>query len=329
MEVSRRLILSTIAIDENARSRLVEALGSAWEYRMEGGDVGNSVLEEVEVLLVGGGRGWFTKEKLHSMRKLRMIQTFSAGVDQLDLAIIPAAVTVCSNAGAFGGPIAEFVLGAVISLGRNLAAHDKDLREGKFVQSPPGLYLKGRTIGILGTGGIGQSVARLAKCLGMRTLGVNTTGSAVPSFDEVAKLDGLGALLRQSDVIVVALPLTLKTRTLLGHDQFQLMKPECIIVNVARGAIINQEALYEFLRDHPRAKAALDVWWSYPSKPGAAFAQEYPISALPNVLSSPHFSDGTEEQLKHGSDDAVANVLRYVREQPLKGVVRREDYLSV
>jgi D-3-phosphoglycerate dehydrogenase / 2-oxoglutarate reductase len=324
--MERKIILSTVAIDEHAQSHLQESLGSEWEYKKDG-EISGSELRNVEVLLLGGN--WLTPEHLQPLTKLRMIQSFSAGVDHVNFGIIPQDVIVCANAGAFAGPIAEFVFGAVISLGRNLGEHDKEMREGRFVRTSLELYLKSKTIGILGTGGIGQNVARLAKCFGMRSIGVNTTGGAVPNFDEVISLARLDSLLKRSDVIVVAMPLTLKTRNLLGRNEFRLMKPECILVNVARGAIINQEALYEFLRDHPNAKAALDVWWSYP-KPGEETAtQDYPISELPNVLSYPHHSDGVEEQLKLGSDGAVANILRYVRkDEPLRGVVRREDYLA-
>jgi len=324
--MERKIILSTVTIDEHAQSHLRESLTSEWEYKKEE-EISGRELENVEVLLLGGS--WLTSEHLRPLKKLRMIQSFSAGVDHVNFGIIPQDVIVCANAGAFAGPIAEFVFGAVISLGRNLGGHDKEMREGRFVRTSLGLYLKGKTIGVLGTGGIGQDVARLAKCFGMRSIGVNTTGGALPNFDEVITAARLDSLLKRSDVIVVAMPLTLKTRNLLGRNEFRLMKPECILVNVARGAIINQEALYEFLQNNSKAKAALDVWWNYP-KPGEETAsQDYPISTLPNVLSSPHHSDAVEEQLKLGSEGAVANILRYIRkDEPLKGVVRREDYVA-
>jgi phosphoglycerate dehydrogenase-like enzyme len=327
-----RIILSSATIDDDAKARLLKSLGCGWEFiTFETTKIREEELNRVEILLVEGGRkSWLTKERLQLMPALRMIQTFSAGVDHLDFRIIPPQVLICSNAGAYGGPISEFVLGAIITLGRNFSAHDRDLREGKFVQSPPGLYLKGKTIGILGTGGIGQAVAHLSKSFGMRVLGVNTTGRSIPDFDEVdSPENGLDSLLQRSDVIVVALPLTVKTRNLLGRDQFRILKPASILVNVARGAIINQEALYEFLRDHPDARAAIDVWWRYPDS-GENFAQDYPISSLPNVLSSPHFSDGVDGQLKAGSVSAVDNIIRYIKkEEPLRGVVQREDYIGL
>jgi phosphoglycerate dehydrogenase-like enzyme len=321
-----KYILSSTSIDEHARSHLIESLEPGWEYKMDG-ELAGSDQENVEVLLLSGG--WLTEDRIRPLKNLRMIQSLSAGVDHLNFGIIPEKVFVCANAGAFAGPIAEFVFGAVISLGRNLEQHDKEMREGRFVRTSLGLYLKGKTIGVLGTGGIGQDVARLAKSFGMRSIGVNTSGKATPNFDEVTTIARLDSVLKRSDVIVVAVPLTLKTRNLLGQREFGYLKSDCIIVNVARGAIINEQALYEFLREHPKAKAALDVWWNYP-KPGEEKAlQNYPISSLPNVLSSPHYSDGVDENSKLGSDSAVANILRYLRQdEPLKGVVRREDYLA-
>ena len=315
-----------MAIDEQVKSRLTSALETGWEYKMEG-EVTGAELEKVEVLLLGGS--WLTMDRLRPLKYLRMIQSFSAGVDHVNFGIIPEHIIVCGNSGAFAGPIAEFVFGAVIGLGRNFGQHDKEMREDRFIRKPLGLYLKGRTIGILGTGGIGQDVAKLAKVFGMRSIGVNTTGGVAPDFDEVTTTARLDSVLKRSDVIVVAVPLTLKTRNLLGQREFGYLKPDCIIVNIARGAIINEQALYEFLRDHPKAKAALDVWWNYPKSGEEKASQNYPIATLPNVLLSPHFCDGVDEQLKLGSEGAVANILRYIRKDaPLKGVVRREDYVT-
>ncbi len=321
-----KYILSTVAIDEQVKSRLVTALDPSWEYRKDG-ELSGSDLENVEVLLLGGG--WLTEDHIRPLTNLRMIQSFSAGVDHVNFSIIPKNIIVCANSGAFAGPIAEFVFGAVISLERNLEQHDKEMREGRFVRTHLGVYLKGKTIGVLGTGGIGQDVAKLAKAFGMRSIGVNTTGGAAPDFDEITTTARLESVLKRSDVIVVAVPLTLKTRNLLGQREFGYVKPDCIIVNVARGAIINEQALYEFLRDHPKARAALDVWWNYPKAGEEKALQNYPISTLPNVLSSPHYSDGVDDGQRLGSEGAVANILRYLRGgEPLKGVVRREDYLA-
>jgi phosphoglycerate dehydrogenase-like enzyme len=312
-------------IDENSKSRLISSLGDEWEYFE--GEVPEGASDRVEIMLLGVSANWASM--LPSLKNLRMIQTFSAGVDFFDFSPVPANVIICSNAGAFAGPIAEFVLGATIALARNFRKHDEDLREGKFIRDTSELYLRSKTIGILGTGGIGHATAKLAKSFGMRTLGMNTSGNKVDGFDQVFRREDMDFLLRQSDVVVVAVPLTNKTRDLLGQHEFEIVKPNCIIVNVARGAIINEEALYEFLKTHPGAKAALDVWWIYPKQGDQTFAQDYPISSLPNVLSYPHHSDGVDEQLRLGSNSVVDNIIRFVKKnEPLKGVVNREDYLG-
>jgi phosphoglycerate dehydrogenase-like enzyme len=328
-KASSKLIVSTLEIDGEAKARLLDSLPSDWEYVTY--DEGAN-LEKAEVLLLSP-KFVLTGERLAAMKNLRLIQSFSAGVDHLDFGIIPPDITVCANAGAFADPIAEFVLGAVISLGRNLEQHDKELRNGMFVQSPPGMFLKGKTIGVIGTGGIGQSVARIAKALGMVTFGVNTSGHPAPYFDRVSSLaGGLHSLLRESDIVVVAVPLTVKTRDLLGEKEFSALRPNCIIVNVARGAIINERALYDFLKTHPDAKAAIDVWWRYPKNRGKEdeiFEQDYPFGSLPNIRLSPHWSDGVHEFVKLGSNNAVDNIIRYLRNEPLKGVANREDYIGL
>ena len=175
----------------------------------------------------------------------------SAGVDFIDFSAVPAHVVVCSNGGAFGEPIAEHVFAMILYFGRNLVRNHGLVRGGTLDHPADGMFLRGKTIGIIGTGGIGQSVARAAKGFDMRTMGINTSGRPVENFDAVWGMDHLDDLLKQSDVVVIALPLNLKTRHLITAQRLGLMKEDCILVNVARGGIISQDALYAHLKAHP------------------------------------------------------------------------------
>ena len=321
------LILSNIEPTENARRVLGNEIAGKMEFSYDP-EPSSQTLDRTEVLILQG-KNWLTAGRIREMRNLRLIQSFSVGVEHLNYEIIPRQVIVCSNAGAFAEPIGEFVLGAVICLGRNLIEHDRKLKAGIFEHWPPGLFLKGKTMGIIGTGGIGQAVARFAVSFNMHTLGINTSGKPVPYFDEVSTPERLDSLMKKSDVIVVAVPLTNKTKNMIGKEELSFAKSNAIIVNVARGAIIDESALYEFLKSHPESKAAIDVWWKYPARGEKTFSQDTPIAALPNVLASPHFSDGVPEFFDLGWDSVVSNIARYLSGKPLKGLVNPEDYYGL
>jgi phosphoglycerate dehydrogenase-like enzyme len=248
-------------------------------------------------------------------------------VDVLHFEEIPPEVLVCGNIGAYGDQIAEHVFGMILYFARNLSVSDEALTKGIW-QIPESIFLRGKTLLVLGAGGIGGPVAKLAKCFGMKTLGVNTTGKPVEYFDRVAAIDKLDELLPSADVVVVALPLTVKTFHLLDAEKLQMMKRSCILINVARGHVIAEHALYEHLKGHPEFKAGLDVWWHYPKR-GETFAQRFPFFDLPNFLGTPHDSGIVPETEEIALLSAIENIGRSVRRETLKGVIDRNDYLGL
>jgi phosphoglycerate dehydrogenase-like enzyme len=155
---------------------------------------------------------------------------------------------------------------------------------------------------------------------------VNTSGSTGEDVDFIGTLADLDEVLAAADVLVISLPLTNATRNLLGAPQLALMKPTAIIVNVARGAIIDEQALYEHLATHPEFSAALDAWWHEP-RGGTHFTTAYPFFDLPNVLGSPHNSGMVAGVLPGAVANAAENVKHFLRGEPVKGVMSRADYL--
>ena len=280
--------------------------------------------EEVEVLVLQSSPR-VTTGLFEALPNLKVLQSMSAGVDFIDFSAVPAHVVVCSNGGAFGEPIAEHVFAMILYFGRNLVRNHGLVRGGTLAHPADGMFLRGKTIGIIGTGGIGQSVARAAKGFNMRTMGINTSGRPVENFDAVWGMDHLDDLLKQSDVVVIALPLNLKTRHLITAQRLGLMKEDCILVNVARGGIIAQDALYAHLKAHPRFRAGIDVWWRYPQK-GESFSLDFPFFDLPNFLASPHNADAVPEALGLGQEHAFENVIRYLDGEPLGRVIDKTDY---
>ena len=258
----------------------------------------------------------------------RFLQLLSAGVDAVDFSALPADLLVASNAGAYAGPMSEYVLAMTLSLAKRLPEHHAAMAHGRFDKWVPSQVLDGAICAILGFGGIGTATARLMKAFGARIHAVTRTGLASGPADFVTALAGLDQVLATADVLVISLPLTLETRDLIGARELALMKPTAILVNVARAAIVNQQALYDHLRANPEFRAGIDTWWHEPIG-DAPFVTEYPFFDLPNLLGAPHNSSIVPETMLTGARVAAENVRRYLRGERVTGLVRRSDYVAV
>lgn len=223
--------------------------------------------------------------------------------------------------------MAEHVLAMTLALAKRLKVEHEKLAGGVFDQGVQNRSLRGATCGILGFGGIGQAVARLVRAFGMRVYAINRSGRGREAADYLGKLDDLEYVLRSSDVVVVTLPLSDATRGLIGARELGWMKPDAILVNVARGEIIAEEDLYERLRTHPEFMAGIDAWWVEPLRHGE-FRVDHPFLELPNVLGSPHNSAMTSGAIDEGLRRAAENVRRYLTGEPVSGIVRPEDRLG-
>jgi len=258
---------------------------------------------------------------------LRFVQLLSAGVDTLDFSQLPDRLIVASNAGAYAGAMTEHVLAMTLSLAKRLPQRHAAMAAGRYPKWEPSLTLEGTICAILGLGGIGTATARVMRAFGARIYAVNRTGRTSEPAEFVGTLADLDHVLSAADVVMVALPLTLATRGLLGKRELALMKPAAILVNVARGAIIDQGALYEHLRTHPDFSAGIDTWWDEPAE-GEPFRPAYPFFGLPNIIGSPHNSSIVPGTMLSAARVAALNVRRYLRGEAVTGVVRRGDYVE-
>lgn len=327
----KKIILTSKQISPSAQENLLKVTGRQYAVMLSSDLKANEGYDRVETILIDTARpeqlSILTRENLERLPNLKLIQSTRAGIDVLRFEDIPSEVQVCGNIGAYGDQIAEHVFGMVLYFARNLGTSNEALAKGAW-QIPDSIFLRGKTILILGAGGIGERVSRLATCFGMRTIGVNTTGKSVPSFEHVVAIERLDQVLKEADVVVVALPLTVKTFHLLDSTKLSLMKPSCILVNVARGHIISEHGLFDHLKNNPEFKCGLDVWWHYPKR-GETFAQRFPFFELPNLLGTPHDSGIVPETEEIALNSSIDNIGRFVRNEPLKGIMNRNDYLGL
>lgn len=273
---------------------------------------------------------WNLSKELQSneyaaLAKVQLVQLMLAGADQLPFSRLPGTTVIASNVGAYAGPMSEHVLAMTLALAKRLPINHAKLAAGEFDQVTQNKMLNGMVCGILGFGGVGRASARLFRLLGMKIYALNTSGRSSEPVDFIETLDSIEYVLRHCDVLVISLPLTRLTRGLIGARELSWMKPDAILVNVARGAIVVEEALYEHLRRHPNFMAGIDTWWIEPASHGQ-FRVDHPFFDLPNLLGSPHNSPVVPGTLPHITRLAAENAARFLKGEEIRGIVRREDY---
>jgi phosphoglycerate dehydrogenase-like enzyme len=258
---------------------------------------------------------------------LKLIQVPGAGYDGIDVAAIPAGVTLC-NVFEHEPGVSEFVLLAMLEWCHRLGPADREMRSGVWTRSSrfggaPDDELAGKTVAIVGLGRIGRAVARRARAFDMRVIAVNrSAGKTDPSVEWVVGLDRLHAALSEADFVVLACALTAETRGLIDTAALDSMKPGAVIVNVARGPVIDEAALYDALLRHRIGGAAIDTWWDYPP---TAIPRDpsprFPFHRLDNVLLSPHVAGWTTGTLKRRTIEMAGNLDRLARGEPLHNPV--------
>jgi phosphoglycerate dehydrogenase-like enzyme len=271
----------------------------------------------------------FTREMAAAAPRLRLVQVPGAGLDRIDRGAL-APGTALANAYGHDVGIAEYVIGAMLALARDFCRVDARLRRGEWESvwsgAPVPLWseLAGKTLGILGYGRIGQAVARRALAFDMEVLAIRRDASQ-PDPHRLAFLRGpeaLDELLGRSDYLAITLALTPDTRGLIGRRELARLKPTAILVNVARGEIVDEEALYQALQSGRLAAAALDVWYRYPSGGAPTHPGHHPFHTLPNVLMTPHVSGWTEGMMEARAAVIAENIHRTARGEPPVNLIR-------
>ena len=248
---------------------------------------------------------------------LRLLQFVTAGVDFISLDDLPATLPIATNGGGYAEPMAEHGTAMALAAAKRLFIEHAALTAGEFNQFTPNKMLAGGICGVLGFGGIGIATARLLTGFGMQVHAINRRGSTEEAVDWIGTPDQLHEMLAVADILVVSLPLTKASLSMLGARELALMKPDAILVNLARGEIIDEAALYAHLTENPGFVACIDAWWVEPIRHGE-FRMDHPFLSLPNVIGSPHNSATVSRWRNIALARAVANCRRaFIGEAPL------------
>jgi len=254
----------------------------------------------------------------------RWVHSRSAGLEEMLFpALVESPAVLTNGRGVFSLALAEFAMAAVLFFAKGLRRMDRSQALEKW--DPFDLEpLAGRTMGIVGYGDIGQAVARKARAFDMRVIGLRRRPEASagdPLVDEVLPLEGRLDLLRRSDDVVIATPLTSETRGLIGRAEIAALRPTATLVNLGRGAVIDEAPLVEALEAGRIRGAALDVFSTEPLPAG------HPFWRLENVLVSPHCADNKPGWLEEAMRLFLENLERFRRGEPLRNVVdKRRGY---
>ena len=280
------------------------------------------ILPGAEVLFAWG----LARRHVDKADALRWLHTPLAGVDRvLNPDLVKSPIRVTSSRGVNSVAVAEHTLGLILAMTRGIADSVRARDEKRWAQQdlygrqPPLDELHGKLLGILGLGDIGRQLAVRARALGMRVWGLVRT--ARPAPDCVDRLLAAGkedTLLRESDVLVLAVPLTRATHGLIGERQLRSMKHSALLVNIGRGELVQESALVRALREGWIAGAGLDVFAREPLPPAS------PLWSLPQVVMTPHVAGTHPQYMARSADLFLQNLKRYLAGEPLINQVDKQ-----
>ena len=242
-------------------------------------------------------------EVIRGCDKLKLLSVAFTGVDHIAMDVCRKnGVMVCNCAGYSTCAVADLVFGMLISLYRNVIPCDKVCREEGTKDGLVGFELEGKTFGVVGTGAIGLRVAAIAQAFGCRVLAYSRTAKDVPGVRYV----DLETLLAESDVVSLHTPLTEETRGLMNEKRIGLMTKNAVLINTARGPVVDSDALANALNSGAIAGAAIDVFETEPP-----IKKEHPLLNAKNVIATPHIAFATKEALVKRAVIVFDNVAKW------------------
>jgi D-3-phosphoglycerate dehydrogenase len=237
---------------------------------------------------------------------LKVISKHGAGYDNIDVAAATRLrIPVFYTPGANAQSVAELVFCLAIAVARSVTTHDRSLRAGEWNRAGAGLQLSGRGLGVVGLGNVGRKVARLGSAFGMRVIGFDPYIRDRPC--EI--VDNLNTLLASSEVLTLHVPLTDETRGMIGAQELALLPKDAVVINTARGGVLDEAALAAAIASGKIYGAGFDVFEVEPMPAAHVFR------TLPHTVMTPHIGGSTVESLNAVANQCVTNVLTYLNQQ--------------
>jgi phosphoglycerate dehydrogenase-like enzyme len=254
----------------------------------------------------------------------KLLQFVSAGVDFIPMSDLPARLPVAANGGGYAEPMAEHAVMMALAALKRLIIEHNNIANGDFNQFAPNRTLAGSVCGILGLGGIGKATATLMRALGTKIHALNRSGATDEPVDWIGDETQLNQLLANSDILILSLPLTPASNNLIGKTQLEMMKPDAVVINLARGEIIDEADLFSHLQENPSFTACIDAWWIEPVRHGK-FDMSHDFTSLPNVIASPHNSASVSGWRDVALRRATENVCQVLKGGQAQFLVPPED----
>ena len=277
--------------------------------------------------------GRVSREYIHKAINLKMIQTFGAGTDKVDFdAVRERGDIIVCNSHTNSAEVAEFAISLLFAVVKNIIPSDRELRKGDWSHSwggpVPNVEIRGKRVLIVGLGHIGADVARRLRSFSVTINAATLSGSSrnADLVDKMVRINDIQSQVEEADFIILSLPLTNQSKGLVDREFLSWMKPSSILVNISRGPIVDELALYEALKAKNIRGAGLDVWWRYPKKWRGMTAPptDIPFHELDNVVMSPHRAAFAENSPREQREFVVENILRFIRGEPPHNIIDPE-----
>lgn len=268
-------------------------------------------LKDADVLMIANMP--LKQEVLEACEQLRFIDVAFTGVDHIPVAYAKEHHIAVSNASGYSNDsVAELILGMAISLLRKVPTVDVSTRNGKTIGTDIGHELKGKTVGIIGTGAIGSRVAELFLCFGCRVLGYDVYPKELPGVENVE----LEELLNQSDIVTLHCPMIESTRGLINETTISMMKEGAVLLNASRGPVVDLAALSAALKAGKLSGAGVDVYEIEPPLP-----QDHPILSAPNTILTPHIAYLSAESMEKRAKIVFDSLNAWLRGEQINKIV--------
>jgi phosphoglycerate dehydrogenase-like enzyme len=310
-------------------SRVASDIELSWHEKF---DVDALVADIADATVYVGGK--FPAVLAEAAPDLQLVHVAGAGTDGVSFDDLSAR-TLVANTFHHERSIAEYVVATAVVLRRGFLGQDRLMREDRWA-SPvydrtlrQSTSLGSATVGFVGFGHIGAQSWQLLRAFGCRGIAVTGSGSvnaAENGLAWAASTDRLSDLTTEADVVVVSAPLNERTTGMIGDTELAALGPDGVLINVGRGPLVQQDALFDALSAGSLGSAAIDVWYDYPSADGIGAPSRHPFHTLHNVLMTPHSSGITRETFEGRVDDITANIGRLAAREPLTDVVAGKNF---